>query len=126
MIDDRSAGRHPDEELPASTFAVQLVLEVESRAFAEQIRARLPDEETTGVAADGYRSYVDSDGLDHPVVGASIPFADRNAAVALYAGIPEYDDFEKSVRSGTLAIRTRRADQPPRADPVVVAASHFP
>lgn len=127
MLDDRSAGRHPNRRIPASTtFAVQLVLEVESRAFAEKLRTRLPDEETTGVEADGYRSYVDSDGLDYPVVGASIPFYDRNAAVALYAGIPECDDFAASVRSGTMAIRARGADRRPREDPVVVAASQFP
>lgn len=125
MLDDRATGRHPDDEIPASTtFAVQFVLEVENRAFAERIRARLPDPETAGVAAEGYRSYVDSDGLDHPVVGGSVPFYDENVAMALYAAIPDWDDFEESVRSGTMAIRARRGD--PREDPVVVAASHYP
>lgn len=127
MLDDRSAGWHPnDESRVPTTFALQLVLEVENIAFAEQMRARLPGPETAEVAAEGYRSYVDSEGLDHPVVGASIPFYDRAVAVALYASIPDFDDFEESVRSGTIVVRACRSGRSPREDPAVVAASHYP
>ena len=128
MLDDRSTEpRPPTDRLPVpTTFAVQFVLEVENRAFAEQIQDQLPGPETTGVEAERYRSYVDLDGLDYPVVGASIPFYDRTVAVALYEAIPDCDGFEKSVRSGTLAVRARKGEHRSREDPVVVAVTQYP
>jgi len=127
MPDRPSTGREPtnaSEHVPR-TFAVELVLEVETRAFADRVRTRLLDPETAGVDTEGYRCYVDSAGLEYPVLGASIPVDDRNVATAMYAAILNCEGFETSVRSGTMVIRIY-SDEPHVDDaPTVVTASHF-
>lgn len=107
-----------------TTFAVQFVLEVETRSFAETIRDQLPAMETPTVSPGAYRSYVDSAGLARPAVGASVPFYDRQPAEGLYDMIPRLEGFDRLVRSGTLAIRKYDFESPCE-EPTVVAATHF-
>lgn len=108
------------------TYAVQFVLEVDDRAFADVLLDAVPDAETAGVDPDGYRTYVDETALGNPAVGASIPYDDRSAAEALYESIRNVDGIAHCVESGTLAIREQAGDVEAGYEPRVVARTGYP
>lgn len=124
---EASVGVGSDEEAePRPTVAVQFVLEVESESVAERFLDRLPDPESPAVSSVGYRSYVDSAGLRWPVVGASVPYSDRDSADELYRTVSGTEGAEASVRSGTLVIRRFDGGVLHDEEPTVVAAKRYP
>lgn len=124
---EASVGRENDEEVePRPTVAVQFVLEVESESVAERFLDRLPGPESPAVSSVGYRSYVDSAGLRWPVVGASVPYFDRDSADELYRTVRGIDGAEKSIRSGTLVIRRFGGGVLHDEKPTVVVARRYP
>ncbi|WP_327054005.1 hypothetical protein [Halomicrococcus gelatinilyticus] len=108
------------------TYAVQFVLEVDDRAFADALLDEVPDADAVGVEPDGHRTYVDETALGNPAVGASIPFDDRRAARSLYESVQDVDGMAHCVESGTLAIREYRGDVAAGYEPRVLARTGYP
>ena len=131
-MSDQSRASSPtgDGAAMQTTFAVEFVFEVESRAVAERLRRLLPGPEARSVEAEGYRSYVDTAGLDRPAVGASVPCRNRLAAELLYRAISDDGGVTKAVRSGTLALRQFESgfeqNRTPDDGPTVVAMTRYP
>ncbi|WP_158058249.1 hypothetical protein [Halorussus halophilus] len=114
-----------DEETDR-TYAVQFVLEVDDSAFADFVLDAVPGPETPGVDAAGHKTYVDETGLGNPVVGASVPFADRGDAESLYESVRELDGIDECTESGSLAIREHGGPAAERFEPPIVARTACP
>ncbi|NEU59186.1 hypothetical protein [Halorussus sp. MSC15.2] len=109
-----------------TTYAVQFVLEVDDRAFADTLLDAVPDRDAARIDAEGYKTYVDETALGNPAVGASVPFYDLTAAEALYVSLQEVDGLEHCVESGTLAIREHAGVIEKGHEPPVVARTAYP